>query len=165
MSRARGTAPGKKNRSPRRAGAPDALSWLNQSSGGASVMATAHRLLDMQRHLQSVLPPPLNAACQVMRSQDDTLTLSVPTPAHSAKLRQILPRLAASLQAGGWQVNEIRVRVQAGPLTFPRPQSIHDGVRPEIADTGVAAFAELRETLAEGPLADALARLLARRMG
>lgn len=163
MNPARGRAPGKKIRPSRRAGAPDALSWLNQSSGGASVVATAHRLLDMQRHLRSLLPPPLDAACQVMRSQDDTLTLSVPTPAHSAKLRQILPRLASSLQAGGWQVNEIRVRVQAGPLRYPQPQSIHGGVRPEISANGVDAFAELRDTLPDGPLADALARLLARR--
>ncbi len=126
-------------------------------------MATAHRLLEMERHVRSVLPAPLNAACRVMRSQDDTLTLSVPTPAHSAKLRQILPRLASSLQASGWQVNEIRVRVQAGPLRFPQPQSIHDGERPEIAATGVESFARLRDSLSDGPLADALSRLLARR--
>jgi len=136
---------------------------LKQSSTGSSVLATAHRLLELQRHVRAVLPPPLNATCQVLRWQDGILMLGVPTAAHSAKLRQVVPRLAASLQGSGWQVNEIRVRVQAATLAQPpvAPRAPHE--RPFIAPDGVQAFARLREALPEGPLAQAVARLVQRR--
>lgn len=141
----------------------DAMSWLNQSSHGASVLATATRMLELQQHVQAALPAPLNAACQIIRWQDDTLTLSVPSAAHSAKLRQVIPRLASSLQNRGWQVNEIRVRVQAASRFPAPPAPIPRDQRPQITSNGVAAFEALAHTVPEGPLAHAIARLLERR--
>lgn len=141
----------------------DAMSWLHQSQHGASVLATAQRLLELQALVQASLPAPLNTACQIIRWQDDVLTLSVPSSAHSAKLRQVVPRLAGALQKHGWQVNEIRVRVQAGPRFPLAPAPVPRDQRPEITPDGVAAFAELATTLDDGPLARAIARLVQRR--
>ncbi|GAA5236066.1 DciA family protein [Verticiella sediminum] len=136
---------------------------MNQTTRGASVVATAQRLLEVQGQLRKVLPTPLNESCQVLRWQEDTLTLGVPTSAHSAKLRQLLPRLAASLQSSGWQLNEIRVRVQAdgGRPYVPVPPR---DPRPEIHENGLESFVALRKNLStDGPLARALDKLLQRR--
>ena len=141
----------------------DAMSWLNQSSHGASLLATAARLLEMQQHLRTALPAPLNASCQIIRWQDDILTVSVPTAAHSAKLRQVVPRLAGALQKHGWQVNEIRVRVQAMPMLPQAPGRTPPEHRPVITENGVEAFARLAHELPQGPLSDAVRRLLERR--
>lgn len=150
----------KMTRTPQRKPSPDALSWLNQTSHGASLVATANRLLQLQQSTQRVLPPPLNTACQILRWQDDSLTLGVPTAAHSAKLRQVLPRLVDALQADGWQVNQIKVRVQARRSDLPPRAAIqtHD-----IPPDGVKAFEELSALLPEGKLADAVRRLVRNR--
>ncbi len=141
----------------------DAMSWLHQSQHGASVLATAKRLLELQALIQASLPAPLSTACQIVRWQDEILTLSVPSAAHSAKLRQVVPRLAAALQKHGWQVNEIRVRVQAAPRFPEAPPAVPREQRPQISSDGVAAFADLAGTLRDGPLARAIERLVQRR--
>lgn len=124
-------------------------------------MATAVRLMQLQQSIERSLPEPLDTACQVLKWQDETLTLGVPTAAHSAKLRQLLPRLANRLQADGWQVNQIRVRIQARPLQLPHtPRHPPRDIPPE----GLRAFAELQGQLREGPLADAVRRLVGNRL-
>lgn len=143
----------------------DAVSWLNQSSHGASLLATVRHHVELQQRLQAVLPAPWGAACSVMRWQDQVLTLGVPNAAHAAKIRQLTPSLTAGLRQVGWQVNGIRVRVQAGesvetevkrlamrPPREVRPLDRHD----------LEAFEALGSTLPEGPLAQSVARLLAR---
>src|SRR5690606_14128936 len=129
---------------PRRHKQTDAMSWLHQSQHGASVLATAKKLLELQALVQASLPAPLNTACQIVRWQDETLTLSVPSAAHSAKLRQVVPRLAAALQKHGWQVNEIRVRVQAAPRFPEPPAAVPRDQRPQITPDGVARSEERR---------------------
>src|SRR5690606_17269875 len=132
----------------------------NQTSYGASLVATANRLLQLQQCTQRVLPPPLNTACQILKWQDDSLTLGVPTAAHSAKLRQVLPRLADALQANGWQVNQIKVRVPARRGDVPPRERI---VNVDNPPEGVKAFDDLVTSLPEGALADAVRRLVRNR--
>ncbi len=145
---------------PQRSVTPDALSWLNNTGLGASLVATANRLLQLQQSVANALPPPLNTAVQILGVQDDSLTLGVPTPALSAKLRQLLPSLANTLQASGWQVNQIKVRIQARRFEEPaRPRAPGRDIPPE----GVQAFVELQSCLREGPLAEAVRRLVQNR--
>lgn len=139
------------------------MSWLNRSSRGASLLVTAGHLLELQRHLSAALPAPLNTSCQIIKWQDDAVTLSVPTPAHSAKIRQVVPRLVATLKQHGWQINQIRVRVMAAPVLPRPPAPLAPDQRPVIDSRGVAAFAELQHHVQPGPLADALTRLIQRR--
>lgn len=139
------------------------MSWLNQSSRGASLLVTAGHLLQLQQHLSAALPAPLDTSCQIIKWQDDTVTLSVPTPAHSAKIRQVLPRLVATLKHHGWHINQIRVRVMAAPVLPRPPAPLAPEQRPVIDAEGVAAFTELRQNVPPGPLADALTRLIQRR--
>lgn len=120
-------------------------------------------MLTLQQDIQRLLPEPLASACQVHKWQDGNLLLGIPSAAHSAKLRQMVPRLVQGLQQHGWQVNEIRVRVQAQrdlKMSDPVPR----GPGPEVDATGLAAFEALQATLPEGdPVRVAIEKLLRRR--
>lgn len=142
-----------------------ALSWLRHDGRTAGLLATAHQHMDLEQQLRAVLPAALQASCHVLKFEDGQLTLGVPAAAHSAKLRQLAPRIASNLEKRGWQVNGIAVRVQAslsrplGGVVAPNPVG-----RPnQINAPGVQAFADLEGKIADGPLARAVARLVARR--
>jgi hypothetical protein len=68
-----------------------------------------------ERHaaIRELLPEPLRAQVRAGPLDDEGWTLLVPSGAAAAKLRQLLPGLAAALQAAGLPVAAIRVRVQA----------------------------------------------------
>lgn len=143
------------------------MNWLRQDSRGASLMSTATQLMALQSQVDAVLPEALRGACRVLRFQDNNLTLGVPAASHSAKLRQLAPRIVAGLEKQGWQVNGIAVRVQAS-LTRPVEALMAEHALPRqpaqpLGNQGIAAFEELQGHLREGPLANAVARLLARR--
>lgn len=143
------------------------LAWLRQDSHGASLMSTAHQLMQLQKHVDAALPLPLVGACRVLRLQDGSLTLGVPAASHSAKLRQLAPRIVVALEKQGWQVNGIAVRVQAS-LTRPIETLLAQNTPPRrpaapLGEQGIQAFSDLHATLPDGPLAQAIARLLARR--
>ncbi|QEI05042.1 DUF721 domain-containing protein [Pigmentiphaga aceris] len=142
-----------------------ALAWLRHDGRTAGLLATAHQHMDLEQHLRAALPAALQSSCHVLRFEDGQLTIGVPAAAHSAKLRQLAPRIASSLEKRGWQVNGIAVRVQAtlsrplGGVVAPNPVG-----RPnQIGSPGIQAFADLQDKISDGPLAQAVARLVARR--
>ncbi len=60
-----------------------------------------------------LLPDALRASVQAGPLDDTGWSLLVANAASAAKLRQMLPALAAELQAQGWPELPIRLRVQA----------------------------------------------------
>jgi hypothetical protein len=139
-----------------------AVGWLGRDTRGAGVLATAQRYLDLQQAVAALLPPGLGEVCAVARLENRSLQLAVPGPAHAAKLRQMAPSLAASLAKQGWLLDQISVRIQAGMLrpgtrAAARPPRDVEPLGPE----ALQAFEELGRELSPGPLADAVARLLA----
>ncbi|HEY0296892.1 MAG TPA: flagellar hook-length control protein FliK [Bordetella sp.] len=146
-----------------KAGRPQetALSWLGHDTRGAGVLATAQRHLQIQQALAALLPPGLGEVCAVIKLDNQRLELAVPGSAYAAKLRQMAPSLAQALATRGWLLNEIAVRIQAG---MPRPGSraarLPKTVQPLGADA-LQAFDDLGKSVRPGPLADAIARLLA----
>jgi len=124
-------------------------------------LATARAHLQIQRAVAAVLPPALGAVCVVAKLENQRLQLAVPSAAHAAKLRQLGPRIAQALGAQGWNLNEIAVKVQAG-MPKPGAKSPRPPKEAEpLGATALDAFETLREKLQPGPLADAVARLLA----
>jgi len=117
--------------------------------------------MQVERVIATVLPPALAKVCRVARLENARVQLAVPGAAHAAKLRQMAPRVAQTLSMAGWNVNEIVVKVQAGMpgpgLGTPRPPR---EAQP-LGTVALDAFEHLQETLRPGPLADAVARLLA----
>lgn len=121
--------------------------------------------MDLERQVGAALPTPLGQSCRVLRYDEGQLTLGVPAAAHSAKLRQLAPRLVAALEKQGWQVNGIAVRVQATLTRLEETESSYPAPRApvrQMSERGRQAFAELHEQLPAGPLADAIERLLQR---
>jgi Dna[CI] antecedent, DciA len=68
-----------------------------------------------QKECMAALPQ-LFLYCQVMHLESEQLTLSAPNSALASKLKQQLPKLQASLQKAGWQINAIRIKVQVNPI-------------------------------------------------
>ena len=91
------------------------------------------------------------------------LWLTVPSPSHSAKLRQATPRLLSTLAADGFKVYEIKTRVQPAVTSYPGdrspiPSSTASPGLPwprsdQSAAAAVAALAESVKVSAEGALA------------
>jgi len=137
------------------------LAWLGHDLRSAGVLATARRLLQIRQDLAAALPAPMRDVCQIAGMENQRVILAVPSAAYAAKLRQLAPRLAQALTARGWNLNEIAVRVQAG---LPGPGTISSRPPREAVplDAGALdAFQALHAQLEPGPLADAVARLLA----
>ena len=62
------------------------------------------RMGSLQKDCADALPP-MFANCDVLSLRGRQLVLAVPTSAVAAKLKQQLPKLQASLQKKGWQVD------------------------------------------------------------
>ncbi|RZS76943.1 DciA family protein [Pigmentiphaga kullae] len=152
--RTRPAAPFRKRRKPQTHADPAqytaTLACLGRDGKGASLLGTARRLLDLQRQVCAALPAPLGPACHVLRFEDGQLTLGVPAAAHSAKLRQLAPRLVAALEKQGWQVNGIAVRVQATLTRLEETELSRPAPRPQArqaTEQGTQALAELKRLL------------------
>ena len=63
--------------------------------------------------VQPLIPPLLRASLRAGPIDGDTWCLLVKSNAAAAKLRPLLPALAAHLRTKGWKVTSIRLKVQA----------------------------------------------------
>lgn len=139
-------------------GAP-LLGWLGRDANAAAVLATAQRHLQVRAAVSAALPPPMRDAFDVLKIENGVLTLSVSSAAFAAKFRQLAPRVTSHLQGSGWNLSEIKLRVQ-GPMGFgeqPRPKKEARALDRQ----DLKSFEELGAKLRPGPLADAVSRLLA----
>ena len=86
---------------------------LQHAPGLAELSA---RALDGQARLQAIaelLPPGLRQSVQSGTVEAQSWHLLVPHAAAAAKLRQLLPALAAHLRSQGWPIQELRVKVRS----------------------------------------------------
>lgn len=136
-----------------------ALQWVDNDGRGASVLFTAQRLIALEQSLRQILPANLRQGFAVADLSGEELTLMTYNTAFAAKIRQFQPRFIEQLNANGWPVTAIRIRVSAEP----RPKH---GTKPErLARTldkdDLEHFDQLAQTLRPGPLADSVNKLLA----
>jgi hypothetical protein len=104
--------------------------------------------------------PLLPGRCEL---RDAVLWLSPSSTAQAAKLRQAMPRLLSSLHSEAIQVYEIKFRVQAGEMLYPRqgsqvPSSSAEDL-PVAGARAVDAVSELALTIGDSPLKSAAKRL------
>ncbi len=83
----------------------------------------------MWRELSPLLPPALAAAVRPGPCSDGVWVLHVSSPAVAAKLRLQLPLLLNRVQAGGWTLQRIALRVQM-PEVAPAPAPAPGRVQP-----------------------------------
>jgi len=135
-----------------------ALDWLGRDPRSGTILATVQGLMQAQRVVRQMLPGAMGAACQVARIDANSLTLTVPSAAHAAKLRQMGPAILRHLTRAGWAVTDIHVKITMQPQLSVQAPTRH-GV--PLGPQGLQAFSDLAATLPPGPLADAVQRLLA----
>lgn len=151
--------PPRRTRSTSPSGSAHLIGWLGHDSQAASVLATAQLHLKVRAAIGEAIPPAMRGAFEVIRLEAQALTLMVSSAAFAAKFRQIAPRVTTHLQSSGWNVNEIKLRVQGG-LGLPDTKKPEKETR-ALDKQDLQAFEELNQNLRPGPLADAVARLLA----
>jgi hypothetical protein len=118
--------------------------------------ARARALLDAQHALDRVLPPALAGHVRVMQLEDGILSLACDSGAVASRLRQQPDALIASL--GRHKVAVASVRVSVNPERLARFAPPVD--KPGLPAAALDGLAHLRAGLDDGPLKDALARLL-----
>lgn len=132
-----------------------AVDFLNAHDRLASLLPTAKRIAALQKDCADILPE-MFASCEVMQFESEKLTLSVPSAALAARLKQTLPRLMDGLAKRGWQVSAIKLKVQVRQSSRP---VVRQKQMP-MPDRAVNAFAELEDALEKKPHNDALRQAL-----
>lgn len=150
--------PPRRSRPSGQTGSTHLIGWLGHDSQSANVLATAQMHLNMRRAVVGALPPNMRSAFEVVKLDNHVLTLTVSSAAFAAKFRQLAPRVTAHMQTAGWNITEIKLKVQGG-LGLPevaKPLREARALDPQ----DLKAFEELSCALRPGPLADAVAKLL-----
>jgi hypothetical protein len=130
---------------------------LSRTDAFAPLRAGVEQIAAIQRDLNALLPDYLAASVEPGFIKDGTLALFAAHNALAARLRHLEPRLVTELQARGWALNSVRIRV--------RPQAVKEPPQPKQArmtPAGAAALATLSESLPPSPLQEALAKMAAR---
>ena len=150
--------PPRRSRTAGQSGSTHLIGWLGHDAQSANVLATAQMHLKMRSALISALPQNMRSAFEVVKLENHILTLMVSSAAFAAKFRQLAPRVATHMQSLGWNVAEIKLKVQGG-LGLPEVAKPPREAR-TLDQQDLKAFEELRGALRPGPLADAVEKLL-----
>ena len=117
--------------------------FLRRNDKMAGLLPAATRMASLQSDCAKSLPPMFNN-CDVLSFEDARLVLATPSSAVAAKLKQQVPKLQAALQKKGWQVDDIKLKVQVTRSILPVVHT-RQLVLPSTAKT---AFEELGDALA-----------------
>jgi len=130
---------------------------LRRADALAPLRAGVEQMAAIRRDLDALLPDYLAASVEPGFIKDGKLALFAAHNALAARLRHLEPRLVADLQARGWPLDAVRIRV--------RPQSVKEGKPPKearMSPAGAAALQALSQELPPSPLQEALAKMAAR---
>ena len=122
----------------------------------AALLARAQVLLQAQAALECCLPPALAGSVWVAQLEKGNLHLACNSGAVAARLRHQTQTLAIALSKCGLIVDHVRVSVQ--PEFQPTPPVVVD--KPGLPATALTSLAQLNTEIENGPLKDALSRLL-----
>jgi hypothetical protein len=150
--------PTRSTRSNTQSGSSHLIGWLGNDTQTASVLATAQLHLKIRAAVSAALPASMRGAFEVMKLENNALSLSVSSAAFAAKFRQISPRVMSHIQTLGWSVTEIKLRVQGGTIPTPAIKPPREARLLDQQD--LKAFEQLNQQLRPGPLADAVSKLL-----
>lgn len=156
------TPPNRRPRNSAKSTSSHLIGWLGNDTQAASVLATAQLHLKIRAAVSAALPAPMQGAFDVVKIENNALTLTVSSAAFAAKFRQLAPRVTAHLNALGWNMTEIKLRVQGGIGLAPVVKPPREARLLDQQD--LKAFENLNQQLRPGPLADAVSKLLRHHM-
>lgn len=135
--------------------------FLRANEKMAALLPAATRIAAIQKDCTKILPAIFDA-CLVLQFDTGQLTISTPSSALAAKLKQQLPKLQDALLKLGWQVSAIRIKVQPRKI-LARTTPVKQLTMPPSAVSALAALHDSLETSAGNEaLKAALARLVTR---
>ena len=126
----------------------------NQLPSGLAEHARA--LLSTQAALERALPAALAGHVRVMQHENGVLSLACDSGAIASRLRNQTDALIAQLGKNG--ITTISLRVSVNPELLPR--YVHPTVKHGLPASALNGLANLNASIEDGPLKDALERLL-----
>lgn len=120
----------------------DATDFLKRNEKMAALLPAAMRMASLQTDCATALPA-MFSHCDVLSFEQARLVLAVPSSAVAAKLKQQLPKLQFALHKRGWQVDDIKLKVQ---VTRAIPPVVHTR-QLVLPGSALSAFEELGEAL------------------
>lgn len=130
---------------------------LSGNRGFAALNQELARRASLADDLAATLPDYLRASVAPAALQDGVLVLLAGHNALAARLRHLEPRIVGALQARGWSVRGLRMRVSPLPARPAMPPKTA-----RLSPTALACLESLARDVEESPLRDALQRLLRR---
>lgn len=132
---------------------------LAAPGGSKDVLAHASRLLQLDRHLKTLLPPALAGSCHVANFKAGTLIIHADSSVIAARLRQMTTRIAQQLARSCLQCSQVEVKVQPATNPAAPPEAVH--CKPLSATAADSLHQVAAHMEAGNPLRQALERLLA----
>jgi hypothetical protein len=126
--------------------------YLDNDAAASRVMTHARLLLKLSRHFETIAPAGLRHAAHVANYKSGKIVIHADNGAVATKIRQMSQRLCDELSKRGAECTGIKVKVQ--PLQIP--------VQSTISKKACNMLRSTSEKLPNGPLREALDRLLAR---
>jgi len=139
-----------------------ATDFLRRDDKMAALLPAIERMASLQKDCAAALPAMFKYA-EILAFEAGLLTLALPNAALAAKLKQQIPQLQSTLARRGWQVDQVKLKVQ-----MVKAAEIKEQMRalslPEAAMTAFDALGDSLEASAQnGPLIAALKAMVARR--
>jgi hypothetical protein len=125
----------------------------------AAALPEAQRMAELQRRFAGVVPPLVARACRVASIQGDTAHVYCANGAAASRVRAQGKGVARALGSPDAPVNALKVKVRADWNLPERPP------KADLPQPALNAFRDLDQTLPEGPLREAVERLLRKRGG
>ena len=132
------------------------LSDLLASQLPQGLATRARGLLNIQGVLERTLPAALAGHVRVMQLEEGALSLACDSGAVASRLRQQADALTASLGKHGVAVMSVRISVNPELL----PRYTHPVEKTGLPPAALDGLAHLNAEIEDGPLKDALGRLL-----
>lgn len=123
-----------------------------------AILVRVERLASLQQTYAGAVPMELAKRSRVAYERGGTVVVVADTSAVAAKLRQLVPRIVIGIVKSAPEVTSIRVEVQVAE-TSDGPRDI----RPEIGSRALSSLCELRDSLPDSPLRQAIGKLVSRR--
>jgi len=121
------------------------------------LQARARRVQELQKHYFQSAPPELASASRVKNCRSGMLCISAENAAVAAKLRQLVPRLLASIRKFDLEVTGLRIEVQ---VTETRRS--YKSPKTSLSHRAIEEFDALARHMPESGLKSALEELVER---
>jgi hypothetical protein len=127
-----------------------------------AVTARVRRLKELQSLYARTAPRELVSSSRVKSCRAGTLFVWADNAAVAAKLKQLAPRLLASIRENEAEITKIRIEVQVGGREGP---AVYESRKKALTPGAVSKIGDLALNLPDGRLKAALSRLASRHAG